>query len=88
VVALEYHIPMREFLNTAIQTAEVLDFSSGVFKGVIFGLIIGTVGCFNGFAVKGGTEGVGVATTQTVAMAAVAVCVADFFVTRFLLIFG
>lgn len=88
VVALEYGLSMREFLNTAIQTAEVLDFTSGLFKAMAFGLIIGTVGCFKGFTVEGGTEGVGVATTQTVAIAAVAVCVSDFFLTRFLLVFS
>jgi phospholipid/cholesterol/gamma-HCH transport system permease protein len=88
VVALEYGLSMREFLNTAIQTAEVLDFTSGLFKAMVFGLIIGTVGCFKGFGVQGGTEGVGVATTETVAVAAVAVCVSDFFLTRFLLVFS
>jgi len=88
VVALEYGVSMREFLSTAVETAEVIDFASGIFKAAVFGLIIGIVGCFKGFHVKGGTEGVGVATTETVAMAAVAVCVSDFILTKLLLMFG
>jgi phospholipid/cholesterol/gamma-HCH transport system permease protein len=88
VVALEYGLSVREFLSTAIQTAEVSDFTSGIFKAMVFGLIIGTVGCFKGFQVQGGTEGVGIATTQTVATAAVAVCMSDFLLTRVLLAFS
>jgi len=88
VVWLEYGISPSTFLNSAMETAKVLDFTSGVVKGVVFGLLIGTVGCFKGFNVAGGTEGVGVATTETVAIAAVGVCVADFLLTKLLLVFG
>jgi phospholipid/cholesterol/gamma-HCH transport system permease protein len=88
VVWLQYGISMRAFLESAIEAAEVLDFTSGVFKAVVFGLLIGTVGCFKGFTVTGGTEGVGVATTQTVAVTAVGVCVSDFLLTKLLLAFG
>jgi phospholipid/cholesterol/gamma-HCH transport system permease protein len=87
-VRLEYGISVRTFLDSAIETAEVLDFTSGVFKSVVFGVLIGAVGCFKGFSVKGGTEGVGVATTETVAVAAVGVCVSDFLLTKLLLVFG
>ncbi len=51
----------------------------------VFGLIIAVVGCYKGFHVEGGTEGVGRATTQTVAVASVAVLLADFFLTKLLL---
>ncbi len=88
VVRLQYGIAVREFIGSAIGTAQVLDFGSGVFKAMVFGLIIGTVGCFKGFHVKGGTEGVGIATTETVALAAVAVCLSDFFLTKLMLTFG
>jgi len=88
VVSLEYDVAMRDFLETAIRTADVLDFTSGVIKAAFFGLIIGTVGCFKGFHVKGGTEGVGVATTETVALAAVLVCISDFLLTKLLLVFS
>jgi phospholipid/cholesterol/gamma-HCH transport system permease protein len=88
VVSLEYAVTMREFLDSAIRTAEVLDFTSGVIKALVFGLIVGTVGCFKGFNVRGGTEGVGVATTETVSVTAVAVVVSDFVLTKLLLVFS
>jgi phospholipid/cholesterol/gamma-HCH transport system permease protein len=54
-------------------------------KSAVFGVIISAVGCYKGFQVEGGTEGVGRATTETVAIASVAVCLADFFLTKLLL---
>lgn len=87
VVKLQYEIPFEQFYQSVVETAQLGDFTSGVFKGAVFGLIIGVVGCFKGFHVDGGTEGVGRATTQTVAIASVAVCLADFFITKISLAF-
>jgi phospholipid/cholesterol/gamma-HCH transport system permease protein len=54
-------------------------------KSAVFGVIISAVGCYKGFQVEGGTEGVGRATTETVAIASVSICLADFFLTKLLL---
>jgi phospholipid/cholesterol/gamma-HCH transport system permease protein len=35
-------------------------------KALIFGAVVGTVGCFYGIQVEGGAEGVGKATTKSV----------------------
>jgi phospholipid/cholesterol/gamma-HCH transport system permease protein len=43
------------------------------------------VGCRKGFTTRGGTEGVGRATTETVAIASVAVLLSDFFLTKLLM---
>jgi phospholipid/cholesterol/gamma-HCH transport system permease protein len=43
------------------------------------------VGCYKGFNVQGGTEGVGRATTETVAITSVIVCLSDFFLTKLFL---
>ena len=87
VVKLQYGIPYEQFFGGALETVTVLDFTSGIFKSAVFGLIISLVGCFKGFSVEGGTEGVGRATTQTVAVASVAVCLADFLLTKIILLF-
>ena len=86
VVAFEYHIPVVQFYESALDTVDLKDFFSGVGKAVVFGAIVGAVGCYQGFKVTGGTEGVGRATTETVAVASVAVLVADFFLTKLLLL--
>src|SRR5258708_40132714 len=40
------------------------DIISGVLKAVAFGLILGLMGCYNGFKTFGGAQGVGKATMQ------------------------
>ena len=85
VVKIEYEIPFEQFYRSAIDTVKWSDFTSGVTKSAVFGLIIAAVGCFKGFQVEGGTEGVGRATTETVAITSVAVCLADFFLTKLFL---
>jgi len=82
VVWAEYELPLREFYRSVLETANLMDFGSGIAKSAVFGAIIGIVGCHQGFNVSGGTEGVGRATTETVAIASVAVCLSDFFLTK------
>jgi phospholipid/cholesterol/gamma-HCH transport system permease protein len=82
VVRLQYALPLEQFFQGALDAVLLEDFVSGVVKGAVFGVIIGLVGCFKGLTVEGGTEGVGRATTQTVAVTSVAVCLADFFITK------
>ncbi|KFE66143.1 MlaE family ABC transporter permease [Hyalangium minutum] len=82
VVNAQYGISLDMFFQGALDTVFLIDFTSGVLKGAIFGVIIGLVGCFKGLTVEGGTEGVGRATTQSVAITSVTVCLADFFITK------
>jgi phospholipid/cholesterol/gamma-HCH transport system permease protein len=60
------------------------DLFSGLFKAVCFGNIIGTMGCFYGFATEGGAEGVGVATTRAVVSSCVLVLVVDYLLANVL----
>ncbi|MFT3835424.1 MAG: ABC transporter permease [Myxococcaceae bacterium] len=85
VVWFQYDIPLKQFYRSAVETASFSDFFSGIVKAAVFGLIIAVVGCYKGFNTKGGTEGVGRATTETVAVASVAICLSDFFLTKLLL---
>jgi phospholipid/cholesterol/gamma-HCH transport system permease protein len=87
VVQVTYGIPYQQFFQSALVGARLVDFVSGIVKGGMFGAIIALVGCFKGYNASGGTEGVGTATTQTVAWASVAICLSDFFFTKLLLAF-
>ena len=42
------------------------DITTGLIKSMVFGLIITKIGCYEGFSVQGGAEGVGKATTSSV----------------------
>jgi phospholipid/cholesterol/gamma-HCH transport system permease protein len=78
-----------QFWTRAIDTLEFGDLVQGMSKPVMFGLIISTVACFQGLRVKGGTQGVGRATTSAVVISSVMVLVIDFFMAKVLLfIFG
>lgn len=57
----------------------------GLTKAGVFALIIGTIGCYQGFRVSGGAEGVGRVTTQAVVRSIVAIIVSDAMLNYFLL---
>src|SRR5262245_55551512 len=60
------------------------DLYSGLLKAMIFGGIIGTMGCYYGFRTEGGAEGVGQATTRAVVGACVLVLISDYLLANFL----
>jgi phospholipid/cholesterol/gamma-HCH transport system permease protein len=86
VAEAQYGIDSSFFLNTVTNVVRVSDFASGVAKTVVFGWVIGMVGCAVGLAAEGGTAGVGRATTRAVVVASIVVLIADFFLTKLLLV--
>jgi len=66
------------FYWTAVQSAiDPTDVLGGLFKTLVFGLIIGAVGCMQGLRTKTGPSAVGNSTTRAVVSAIVLVIVAD-----------
>lgn len=63
----------------ALDALLLKDVLSGLIKSVVFGLIITAVGCYQGFSVRGGAEGVGLATTSSVVVSITAIIAADMF---------
>jgi len=53
------------------------DFVTGLIKAAVFGLLISMIACYEGLNVRGGAEGVGRATTQTVVKSIVALIATD-----------
>ena len=64
---------------------EPTDFTHGLFKATIFGVVLALVGCYKGFHAEGGARGVGTATTQTVVVCSIVVFVLDYIMTAVLL---
>jgi phospholipid/cholesterol/gamma-HCH transport system permease protein len=71
-----------EFWRRAVDALEFADLMQGFMKSLVFGFILATVGCYKGLTVRGGTQGVGRATTQAVVVASVLIIVADTFLTK------
>lgn len=85
VASFTLHLDAEQFWTHAINALEVGDLVIGFTKPLVFGFIVATVGCYQGFRVKGGTEGVGRATIAAFVESSVIVLVADLFITRLLL---
>lgn len=71
-----------QFWTRALNALELADLMQGLSKPIIFGFILATVGCYKGLTVRGGTQGVGRATTQAVVVSSVLILVSNFFLTK------
>lgn len=74
-----------QYWTRAIDALQFGDLVQGMFKPVCFGFILSTIGCYFGLNVRGGTQGVGRATTEAVVASSVVILVTNFFLTRLLL---
>jgi phospholipid/cholesterol/gamma-HCH transport system permease protein len=73
------------FWTRAIDALVFSDLMQGLSKPLIFGFILSTVGCYQGLTVRGGTQGVGRATTQAVVASSVFILITNFFLTKLML---
>jgi phospholipid/cholesterol/gamma-HCH transport system permease protein len=77
-----------EFWTRALHALEFADLMQGMAKPVVFAFILATVGCYQGLSVRGGTQGVGRATTQAVVVSSVIILTSNFFLTKLALFLG
>jgi phospholipid/cholesterol/gamma-HCH transport system permease protein len=66
------------------QTADYLradDVVSGLVKAAVFGFIVALMGCYHGYHSRGGAQGVGAATTQSVVSASIMILLVDYVLT-------
>ncbi len=80
---LFFRVDVHQYWSTAWQILVFQDVFMGLLKPVLFGFIISTIGCYYGITARGGTQGVGRATTQAVVASSILIITVDFFVTRF-----
>jgi phospholipid/cholesterol/gamma-HCH transport system permease protein len=73
-----------QYWTTAWQSLKYADVFMGLTKPLLFGFVIASVGCYYGLSAKGGTQGVGRATTQAVVASSVLILVVDLFYTKLL----
>jgi phospholipid/cholesterol/gamma-HCH transport system permease protein len=85
IAKLLLRLDARQYWANAWESLVFQDVFMGLIKPVIFGFIIATVGCFYGMNARGGTQGVGRATTQAMVAASVLILAMDLIVTRFLM---
>lgn len=72
------------FLNNIEKYLVTKDFLMGEIKSAVFGFLIAAISCRQGFYASGGARGVGTATTRAVVQSAVAILIANYFITNWL----
>jgi phospholipid/cholesterol/gamma-HCH transport system permease protein len=82
VAQISYH----EYIESARVYADYGDFVKGLWKSVVFAVIIVIVGCYQGFGVRGGAAGVGKATTGAVVISIILIFISNFVMS--LIFFG
>jgi phospholipid/cholesterol/gamma-HCH transport system permease protein len=75
-------ISLRLFIDNGLKRATFNDFLPPTFKTAIFGLIIGSVACFQGMRARGGAEGVERAATSSVVLSSLFIILADVLLVR------
>jgi phospholipid/cholesterol/gamma-HCH transport system permease protein len=85
--AYELGMSIDVYMSRSFDAISVFDLAQGILKSIVFAILIVIVSVLNGFQVKGGAEGVGLATTRSVVMSISVLVIADmiftFFLTRF-----
>jgi len=84
VTVKQLSVPAGGFWSRIEWYVDADDILGGLFKASVFGLILSTVGCFQGYRTRGGAEGVGQATTRAVVVSGVLILTVDYFITRIL----
>ncbi len=78
------HISYDDFMSSARQTIGFEDVVKGLFKSVIFGIIIALVGSYQGLTTSGGAAGVGKSTTSAVVICIILIFIVNFVMSYFL----
>jgi len=72
------------YINQSIDNTQVTDIWYGLIKALVFGAVVGLIGCYKGFTTEGGAEGVGKATTGAVVISCMLILILDYFLSALL----
>jgi phospholipid/cholesterol/gamma-HCH transport system permease protein len=76
------NLTSRQFWSTAWRALEWNDVAQGLFKPLVYAVVVSLIGCFYGLRTTGGTQGVGRSTTQAVVAATVLIFILDLVITK------
>jgi phospholipid/cholesterol/gamma-HCH transport system permease protein len=85
VAVITLGVDHGQFVYNAENLLEPSDVAQGLFKALVFGLLISLIGCYQGYHASGGGRGVGIGTTRAVVIGSVSVLILDYFLSEILL---
>ncbi len=88
VATLELNITWHSYMRSVITFVTIKDVVDGLIKAGVFGFMLVSIACYKGLHARGGTEGVGMATTEAVVTSSILILISDFFLTKLLLLIG
>jgi phospholipid/cholesterol/gamma-HCH transport system permease protein len=77
VATAQLGLPLVTFNNQVRAALDLEDLFGGLFKALVFGVLVAAVGCHRGMQTKGGAVGVGTSTTSAVVSGIVLIALAD-----------
>ena len=86
VTVTQLNVASTVYWNSVVQGLYMQDVWMGLIKPFFLGFTIVSIGCHVGLRTRGGTQGVGRATTNAVVASSVAVIAVDFLVTKLLIV--
>ena len=78
----QLNVPFAQYMASAMSIAELKDLFTGLLKAAVFGVVIGTVSCHEGFETKLGAVGVGRATQRSVIISFLLILMFGYMITR------
>jgi phospholipid/cholesterol/gamma-HCH transport system permease protein len=88
IASFDTAVSLSYFYSSITSNVEISDVIGGLVKTIFFGTLIALIACHRGLHTRGGTQGVGAATTRTVVVTSITTLIADFLLTKTLLAFG
>ena len=86
VGSLELGLDSQFYMQKIFSTVKLNDYLSGFGKTFFFAFFIAATSCYFGLTVRGGTQGVGQATTKSVVTSSILIVAGDYFLTKFFLV--
>jgi len=74
------------YKSAILYTIVIRDVLDGLIKSAVFGVLFVSIACYKGLHTKGGTEGVGTATTSAVVTGSIVIFISDYFLTKLLIV--
>ena len=78
----QLNVPFAQYMESAMSIAGLKDLFTGLLKATVFGVVICTVSCHEGFETKLGAVGVGKATQRSVIVSFLLILMFGYMITR------
>ena len=78
----QLNVPFAQYMASAMSIADTKDLFTGLLKAAVFGVVIGTVSCHEGFETRLGAVGVGRATQRSVIISFLLILMFGYMITR------